>query len=113
MRSETTADISDSMAPSMAIVTAGDSRCSSRLGFGAGTERCGNPLGMPPNCVPIVSMGMCKKATAAVAPKHTTIAPSTFLKKRPHPIMIARHVTPTIGDKLFKSVFAKEDDRLR
>ena len=40
---------------------------------------CGRPLGMPPKRVPIVSTGKCSKATAAVAPKVTTMAPGILL----------------------------------
>ena len=49
MRSATTADISDSMAPSMATVIAGDRSFSIRSGRNCGTCRCGMPPGMPPN----------------------------------------------------------------
>ena len=57
MRSETTADISDSIAPSMATVKAGPSRPWTRLACQCGIAKWGRPLGIPPKRVPIVSTG--------------------------------------------------------
>ena len=54
-RSATTADISDSMAPSMAIVSAGEISPTIRSALNLGTCMAGRPDGMPPNRVPIVS----------------------------------------------------------
>jgi len=61
MRSETTADMSDSIAPSMATVKAGPSRPWIKSVRNLGITRCGSPLGIPPKRVPIVSTGSLKK----------------------------------------------------
>ena len=55
MRSATTADISDSIAPSMATVSVGDSSVSIRSARNLGKWISGRPLGIPPNRDPIVS----------------------------------------------------------
>src|SRR5260221_5519749 len=55
--SDTTAENNDSIAPSIATVIAGDSRCSNSWGWSLGTAKCGDPLGIPPNRGPIVSIG--------------------------------------------------------
>jgi hypothetical protein len=101
VRSATTADISDSIAPSIAMVTAGESRCNNRLGFNVGTARCGNPLGMPPNRAPIVSTGIWNNATAAVAPKHTRIAPGIRLKNLTQMSITASDAMPPIDAARF------------
>ncbi len=55
MPSATTADSSDSIAPSIAIVNAGPISSSTRGSVISGIERFGRPRGMPPNSVPIVA----------------------------------------------------------
>ena len=70
MRSETTADISDSIAPSMATVNAGRQQLAQRRCSAiAGIANVGRPLGIPPKRVPMVSTGTCSRVTAMVAPK--------------------------------------------
>ena len=59
IRSATTADISDSIAPSIATVSVGDSSDRIRSGRNRGMCTCGRPDGMPPNREPIVSTGSC------------------------------------------------------
>ena len=73
MRSETTADISDSMAPSMATVMAGEMSGRSRSTRKCGMINLGNPEGMPPKRVPMVSTGSLKTTTAAVPANRATM----------------------------------------
>ena len=73
MRSATTADMSDSMAPSMATVMAGGRRGCSRSMRNCGTFRVGSPDGIPPKRVPIVSTGSLKMTTAAVPRNKATM----------------------------------------
>jgi hypothetical protein len=73
MRSDTTADISDSMAPSMATVMARDIKGCSRSMRNWGTLSVGRPDGMPPERVPIVSTGSLKMTTAAVPRNRATM----------------------------------------
>src|SRR5229473_8120586 len=84
MRSETTADMSDSIAPSIATVNAGPSSPCTRLACQVGITKCGNPLGIPPNRVPIVSTGNLKRKTATVAPSMATIGPGMRLETARH-----------------------------
>jgi len=63
MRSATTADISDSIAPSIATVKVGDSSVSIRSGRNCGTLSAGSPEGSPPKRLPIVSTGSPASAT--------------------------------------------------
>ncbi len=73
MRSATTADISDSIAPSMATVSAGLKSTEMSSGRNAGTTNRGQPPGMPPNFVPMVSTGRPATATTAVPPSSATM----------------------------------------
>ena len=57
IRSATTADSSDSIAPSIATVSVGDSSVRIRSGRKRGNVHSGRPDGMPPKRVPIVSSG--------------------------------------------------------
>src|ERR1700722_8284246 len=66
MRSETTADIKDSIAPSIAIVMAGEIRGRIRSRRNCGILRVGNRDGIPQNRVQIVATGSLKTTTAAV-----------------------------------------------
>ena len=52
--SATTADSSDSIAPSMAMVKAGPTSSSARATVSSGTLNEGRPCGMPPNALPMV-----------------------------------------------------------
>ena len=80
MRSDTTADISDSIAPSMATVKAGPSRPWTRLACHCGIAKCGSPLGIPPKRVPMVSTGNLSRNAATVAPSMAMIAPGIRLE---------------------------------
>ena len=82
MRSETTADISDSMAPSIATVIAGESSaiiaCSvSWLKWGG--VKCGIPRGMPPKRVPMVSTSSFSRIDSAVPANNAMMVPGTRL----------------------------------
>jgi hypothetical protein len=77
MRSATTAESSDSIAPSSAIVIAGRKSVGISAGRNSGTLRCGSPEGMPPKRVPTVSIGACSNSAVAVPNTSTTIAPGT------------------------------------
>ena len=85
MRSETTADINDSIAPSIATVKAGPSSPVTSLACQCGITRCGKPLGIPPTKrVPIVSTGSFRRYAATVAPSMATIGPGIRLEKARH-----------------------------
>ena len=73
MRSATTADISDSIAPSIATVSAGEANAESDAAWNCGMTSGGKPIGMPPNRLPIVSTGSRNAATIAVPPSSTTM----------------------------------------
>ena len=76
--SETTADMSDSMAPSMATVKAGASNGRVMLNCNWGKLKAGSPLGMPPKRLPMVSTGSDGKRTTATVPSSSaTIEPGT------------------------------------
>src|SRR6266480_6042844 len=91
MRSETTADISDSIAPSIATVKAGPRRLWTNPACQRGIARCGKPLGIPPKRVPTVSTGSLRKYAATVAPSIATIGPGMRLETARQAIM-----TPTV-----------------
>ena len=86
IRSATTADISDSMPPSMATVNAEGSSDSSRSARKAGIRSCGSPPGMPSNRDSMVSTGMPNTADRSVPPSSTTIVPGTA-------VFLTRHRT--------------------
>jgi hypothetical protein len=73
----TTADISDSIAPSIAIVNAGASSVRIRLGRNAGICSAGRPLGMPWKRVSMVSTSVPKVATISVPSASARIVPGT------------------------------------
>ena len=73
MRSATTADSSDSIAPSMAIVSVGESSVRMRSARNRGTWMSGRPAGMPPKRMPIVSSGSPAAATTAVPATSATM----------------------------------------
>ena len=77
MRSETTADISDSIAPSMATVIAGEISGRMRWNCKGGIAKLGRPEGIPPKRVPIVSIGNLSNADTTVPVKRATIYPGT------------------------------------
>src|SRR6185369_9906532 len=88
MRSDTTADISDSIAPSIATVNAGPSSPCTSPACHRGITRWGKPFGIPPNLDPIVSTGILRRYAATVTPNIATIGPGM----RP---AIARHTSIT------------------
>ena len=69
------ADMRDSIAPSIATVIAGTISVPSNSIRIAGQWRPGNPEGIPPNLVPIVSTGNLKATTTTVPRHKATIAP--------------------------------------
>lgn len=73
MRSATTADSSDSIAPSIATVNAGESKVRIRPGRNVGTWKCGRPDGMPPKRDPTVSTSSPSTIAAAVPAKSATM----------------------------------------
>jgi hypothetical protein len=73
MRSATTAESSDSMAPSIATVNVGESSVSTRSGLNLGMWISGRPEGMPPKRMPIVSSGRFAIATTAVPATSATM----------------------------------------
>src|SRR5262249_41697123 len=77
IRSETTADISDSIAPKSATVNAGESSGTIIDGSNVGTTIDGSPCGIPPNRVPIVSTDKPVSATTVVPSTSATIYPGT------------------------------------
>ena len=82
MRSETTADISDSIAPSMATVIAGAINGRSKSARNCGILIPGKPDGMPPKRVPIVSTGSFSSITSAVPANRATMYPGTRFTNR-------------------------------
>src|ERR1019366_5198213 len=91
MRSETTADIRDSMAPSMATVRAGPRKPWMRSARNRGTTKWGKPAGIPPKREPMVSTGSLNRMTAAVPSRKATIAPGIRLEMAPQ-----RMITRTV-----------------
>ena len=78
MRSATTADNSDSIAPSMATVKAGgEQRARSCPGGTAAARMTASPLGMPPKRVPMVSTGNLQRPTSAVPRQARRYEPGT------------------------------------
>ena len=75
MRSETVAESSDSIAPSIATVMAGASSGWIKCGLNVGTCNGGNPAGTAPNRDPMVSTGRRNSATASVPSTSATIVP--------------------------------------
>ena len=94
MRSATTAESSDSIAPSIATVNAGRKRVGIRPGRNCGIATCGSPDGMPPNRLPTVSTPPPRISTAAVPPTSATIAPGTRGRKRRSRIISESAVAP-------------------
>ncbi len=82
MRSATTADIRDSIAPSMATVTAGEISVRTSDGWNAGTLNAGSPDGTPPKREATVSTGSWIVHAAAVPISMPTRVPGTALTNR-------------------------------
>src|SRR6476659_3223719 len=88
IRSETTDDIRDSIAPNMDTMKDGPSRPCTSPACHRGITRWGKPFGIPPNLDPIVSTGILRRYAATVTPNIATISPGM----RP---AIARHTSIT------------------
>jgi hypothetical protein len=94
-RSATTADISDSIAPSIATVSVGDSSVRIRSGRKRGMWNAGRPDGMPPNRVPIVSTPRWAALTITVPATRATTYPGTRGTYRFHTTMSRTTPIPT------------------
>jgi hypothetical protein len=95
IRSATTADIRDSIAPSIATVTAGDKSLRINDGVNGGKDTVGRPDGTPPNRLPTVSTGRLNSQTPAVPATSATMVPGIRGTKRVTTRMIASDRTPT------------------
>ena len=73
--SATRAHSSDSIAPSTAIVSVGNSSSLAEVQENGGSARSGSVCGMPPKRVPIVSTGSSSSATIAVIETSATTGP--------------------------------------
>ncbi len=73
MRSATTAESSDSIAPSIATVTAGEIRLRIRAGRNCGIWSSGRPEGMPPKREPMVATSRSASIATAVPPNSATM----------------------------------------
>ena len=89
MRSATTADMSDSMAPSIATVRAGEMSCRIRSGRNAGRCTLGSPPGIPPNRLPIVSTGRLARVATIVPPSSAISVGGTRGANRTTAIMVS------------------------
>ena len=98
MRSATTADNSDSIAPSMATVKAGTSNGPIISGWNSGNANAGRPLGMPPKRVPILSTGNFIATTATVHTTRAAIDPGMRLIHRRQRIIMVSAATATTVD---------------
>ena len=95
MRSATTADISDSIAPSMATVIAGEINPWTMFQWNCGMCRWGGPEGMPPKRVPMVSTGNLNSTTAIVPSTRATMYPGSRLTSFVVSRMTAIDITPS------------------
>lgn len=95
MPSDTTADSSDSIPASSAIVNAGLARLASRGSVTSGSAGRGSPASITPNRLPIVSTGRWNSCTIAVVTTRATSVPGIRLSKRRHTTMIANVSVPT------------------
>lgn len=95
MRSATTADMSDSIAPSIATVMAGRRSVGMRDASNAGRAITGSPDGIPPNRVPMVSAPMPVSITKAVPPTRARIVPGTRGSRRRSTRMSASAAMPS------------------
>ena len=90
-----TADSRLSTAASRATVNADGNRGSIKSVRNVGMAKGGSPVGIPPNLLPIVSIGIGRSAVASVARISATIAPGIFLVRRGIRRITARDATPT------------------
>ena len=93
IRSATTADISDSIAPSMATVMAGRTKSGIRWGSNRGMAGIGRPEGMPPKREPMVSTARPSATTASVPPPSAITVPGIFGKRRRSTTIVSKAVT--------------------
>ncbi len=93
--SATTAESSDSIAPSSAIVNAGARSPGSCCGVTAGRAGAGRAALMAPKRDPIVSTGKCSSCTMAVVAISATNGLGTRRFTSGQPTMIASAVSPT------------------
>jgi hypothetical protein len=89
MRSATTAESNDSIAPSMATVSAGDNSVRTSCGLKAGIRSSGRPAGTAPNREPIVSTGSPVAATASEPASSAMMLPGMRRETRRQPRMTA------------------------
>ncbi|MCY1356561.1 hypothetical protein D9M69_430180 [compost metagenome] len=83
MPSATTADSSDSIAPSMAMVKAGPASSIMRASEISGSDGAGNPRGRPPKALPMVATPSKRNsACTAVATTSATSGPGTRCSQR-------------------------------
>ena len=99
MRSATTADISDSMPPSIATVNAGGRRPSTRSRRNGGNRERGQPLGMPWKRVSMVSTSRPSVCAAAVPATSATIVPGTRVFSVAQRISASSVHTPSAGGR--------------
>ena len=95
MLSATTAESRLSTAAKSATVIAEGNRGSTWSSLNAGMESFGKPAGIPPNLLPMVSIGRPSNATKTVQPSSATIDPGIRLVTRGRRMMIARVATET------------------
>ena len=95
MPSDTTAERSDSTAPSRAIVNAGPMSAGSCASVMAGSAGRGSAALMTPNRVPIVSTGRCSSCTRAVVTMRATNGLGMRRLNRGQATMMARVSTET------------------
>jgi len=88
--SATTADSRLSTAASRATVNAEGNKGRICAAWKDGRENCGNPCGIPPNLLPIVSTGRWKTATAQVAMRSARMEPGMRFVSFGQNKMIAR-----------------------
>ena len=89
IRSATTAESSDSIAPSIATVSAGDSSVRTSSGLNAGIRSAGRPPGTRPNREPIVSTWRPLAATIAEPASSAMMLPGMRRETRRQPRMTA------------------------
>ncbi len=110
MPSATTADSSDSMAPSRAIVKAGPMRPGSTLSDSGGNAGAGSAARTAPNRVPIVSTGRCRTRASSAVTMSATNGLGMRRLSRGQPTMMTR-ATPA-GTAQRRNEKARDDRRV-
>ena len=95
MPSATTADSSDSMAPSIAMVKAGATRFRMSANASCGNTGRGRAELSSPNRLPTVSTGRCNNCTATVVTMSATNGEGRRRLIRGHPTTMTSATTPT------------------